>query len=344
MRPIGSSPLRIAHVHGIRVFLVRRQLRFDPRIELRRTRASNAHHTPAIYTLRDAYRAAPFMDKVTETLERMGIAWEAWSDENGIGQIELNLAPASPVQMADTVMRVKQVIFETACREGLAATFMPQPKPGHGNGMHIHHSLHARSKEDQKSRTPVLMDSTERYQLSSLATHWIGGLFEHLPASVSMLCPSVNSFRRLRDFSAAPMRQGWGIDHKSAALRVLTPSPHAARIEHRLGASDLNPYLALSLIIASGLSGLDNNAELPPPMNTTGWGGDSSPIDLPSDMVRAAERLMNDSRLKHYLGKEEVTYWLKSRRHEWLSYQEQSAGSDPSRPSLWEFEHGFAKV
>jgi len=298
----------------------------------------------SIYTLRDAHRATPFMDAVTQTLEKMNIAWEAWSDENGTGQIELNLPPAPPVQMADTVMRVKQVIFETACRQGLAASFMPQIKPGHASGMHIHHSLLGSSGNGEASMTPLLMDTNQRYQLSRLASHWIGGLYQHLPASVSMLCPSINSYRRLRDFSAAPLRQSWGIDHKSAALRVLTPSPGAARIEHRLGSSDLNPYLALALIIASGLSGLDANAELPPPMSSTGWGSEPSATDLPSDMVLAAERLSSDTRLRHYLGEEDVKYWLKSRRHEWLSYQEQSSEADRSRPTLWEFERGFAKL
>ena len=68
----------------------------------------------SIYTLRDAYRAHPFMKRVTRQIEALGIEWEAWSDENGNGQIELNLAPLAPLAMADAVMRTRQVIFEVA--------------------------------------------------------------------------------------------------------------------------------------------------------------------------------------------------------------------------------------
>jgi len=299
----------------------------------------------SIYTLRDAYRAHPFMQRVTRQIEALGIEWEAWSDENGNGQIELNLAPLAPLAMADAVMRARQVIFEVAQSMGLAASFMPQIKPGHANGMHIHHSLHDFNREqDTGVFEPLLFDASEPHHLSALAMRWIAGLHHHLPASVSLLCPSINSFRRLKDFSAAPTRQGWGLDHKSAPLRVLSPSPGTTRIEHRVGSSDLNPYLAMSAIIASGLCGLDADLELPPPMQHTGWGQAPGASDLPSDMVLASQALANDQTLQQYLGKENAEYWLKARRHEWLSFQEQGNQSTSVTPTLWEFERGFAKL
>ena len=126
----------------VRVFSFDQLMQFEPRV---------IQHSPytltslqSIYTLRDAYRAHPSCS-VTRQIEewhRVG----ARSDENGNGQIELNLAPLVAA-MADAVMRTRQVIFEVAQSMGLAASFMPQIRPGHANGMHIHHSLHDITRE-----------------------------------------------------------------------------------------------------------------------------------------------------------------------------------------------------
>ena len=117
------------------------------------------------------------MQRVTRQIEALGIEWEAWSDENGNGQIELNLAPLAPLAMADAVMRTRQVIFEVAQSMGLAASFMPQIKPGHANGMHIHHSLHDVNRERETGVfEPLLFDASEPHHLSALAMRWIAGL------------------------------------------------------------------------------------------------------------------------------------------------------------------------
>jgi len=61
-------------------------------------------------------------------------------------------------------------------------------------------------------------------------------------------------------------------------------------------------------------------------------------------MVLASQALANDQTLQQYLGKENAEYWLKARRHEWLSFQEQGNQSTSVTPTLWEFERGFAKL
>ena len=65
--------------------------------QLRPTRSSALQN---IYHLRNAYHAKPFMDAALHRLEKLGIEWEAWSDEEGPGQVELNLAPSDPVTTA----------------------------------------------------------------------------------------------------------------------------------------------------------------------------------------------------------------------------------------------------
>ena len=56
--------------------------------------------------------------------------------------------------------------------------------------------------------------------------------------------------------SFAPTAVAWGHDNRTCSLRVVG---HGAsrRFENRVGGADLNPYLALSAIIASGLHGVE---------------------------------------------------------------------------------------
>jgi len=297
----------------------------------------NASPLQTIYLLRDSVRAATFMQAVIKRLEWYGIPWEAWNNENGNGQIELNLTPANPVTMADRVIRAKTIIFETAVELGLATTFMAHPQPGFSNGMHIHHSL-------TRAGESVFFDPSEPHNRSRLLSHWLAGLVDTMPAAVSYLCPSLNAYRRLREFAAPPVTATWGEENKSTGIRLICDAPQTARIEHRVGAGDLNPYLALAVIIAGGLTGLAGELMPPPEFTSLAWGIPADVPRLPADIISAATALAGHSGLKAQLGEEDVTYWVKSRRHEWMNFHRANPGAASSSPTLWEYEHYFAVV
>ena len=288
-----------------------------------------------IYLLKDSFRAVTFMNHVLTRLEAYGIPWEAWNDENGMGQIELNLVPDEPVVMADRVVRAKQLIFETAVELGLSTTFMAHPQPGFSNGMHIHHSL-------LRDGHPQFYDAGAPKNRSQLLRHWLAGLVETMPASVSYLCPSVNAYRRLQEFAAPPVTATWGEENKSTGIRLICDGAKTARIEHRVGAGDLNPYHALAVILAGGLTGLAAQQEPPAEFTDLAWGIPASIERLPSDIMTAAKTLDACDALKQELVAEDGEYWIKSRRHEWMTFHR--AGNDPDSPipGLWEFQRYFA--
>ena len=63
--------------------------------------------------------------------------------------------------------------------------------------------------------------------------------------------------------SFAPTAVAWGNDNRTCALRVIGHGP-GRRVENRLPGADVNPYLALSAMIAAGLHGIDAELELEP--------------------------------------------------------------------------------
>ena len=262
----------------------------------RKTPINALQDGPGIYNIRNSYLVKPFMKELIRRIEWQGIEWEGWNDENGEGQIELNLAPLAPVQTADTMIRVKQIAYEVSCDLGHAASFMANLGGGFSNGLHIHHSL-ADGKEES-----VFFDESRESGRSELMEQWLAGIVQTLPGSVSLLCPSINSYRRFKHFNAVPMSKTWGQDNKSTAVRVLGGSANSTRIEHRLAAGDANPYLALAVQFAGGLAGLENALELDSEHEGLAWGLPPSDADLPITIRNAAAATRADNLLQAQLG------------------------------------------
>jgi glutamine synthetase len=82
--------------------------------------------------------------------------------------------------------------------------------------------------------------------------------------------PSIPSLLRRRPGYFAGAYQFWGVENREAPLRYVPSSSFigADRANVELKASDAsgNPYLALAAVLAAGLAGIDDNAELPPPI------------------------------------------------------------------------------
>ncbi|MFN3235640.1 MAG: hypothetical protein ACE37D_01135 [Pseudomonadales bacterium] len=299
------------------------------------TPVSAVQNGGSIYNIRNAFQVKPFMKELIRRMEWQGIKWEGWNDEAGAGQVELNLTPLAPVQMADTVVRVKQMVYEVASDLGHAASFMANLGGQFSSGMHIHHSL------SDGSGKALFYQDDQPQQRSELMNHWLAGIVNTMHGSVSLLCPTVNAYRRFKGFTAVPMTRSWGMDNKSTAVRVLTGSANTARIEHRLAASDVNPYLALATIFAGGLAGLKEELELEPEQTGLAWGLPPSEADLPTTIKAAAKRTRHDPLLQATLGESLLDYWAKTRELEWLAFHTEGANANSDQVSLWEYQRYF---
>ncbi|HEX5268431.1 MAG TPA: glutamine synthetase family protein [Acidimicrobiales bacterium] len=292
---------------------------------------------PLGYTTQDAYRMAPFMDEVVRRLDGMGIPWEAWSAEAAPGQFEINLEPADPVTAADRTMRVRQVVREVAADTGRSATVMARPTDGYGNGTHIHHSL-------QRADGSAFHDRSAPDGRSSLMRHWIGGLLATMPAAHSILTPTVNSYRRLVPFAPAPTTVTWGEENKSVALRVVSRDPKLARVEHRVGAGDVCPHLALATILAGGLAGLEGGIDPDPETRLVAWGLPDRFPHLPTSIGAAADALEGDKALTDILGAPMVHHWVQTRRWEWIMFATTGGDAGADQVTDWELMRYFEIV
>ena len=289
------------------------------------------------YTTHNAHYVAGFMDEVVRRLDGLGIPWEAWSDEAAPGQVELNFVPADPVSAADRIFRAKQVIKEVALDRGVSATFMAKPTTEFGNGMHIHHSLYS-------DGASAFFDHDRHDHRSVNMRHWIGGLIATMPGAVSILAPTVNSYRRMVGFAAAPTTPTWGEENKSTGLRVISRSEKLARVEHRVASADVNVYLALAVILAGGLAGITGAIEPPPEYDGLAWGQPPSSARLPWSISTAAAELESDKLLTDVMGEVFVDYWLHSRRWEWLMFHTGGGDAEATSVTEWELNRYFELV
>ncbi len=169
--------------------------------------------------------------------------------ENGPGQYEINLNHVpDALRAADDAVFLKRIVKGVARKHDLDATFMAKPYGMQaGNGMHVHFSMLDRDGNNiyagENGPSEALM-------------HSVGGLLENMGESMAVFAPHANSYRRLRPSEHAPTYASWGIDNRSAAIRVIVASKPATRIEHRVAGADTNPYLVLAMILSAALAGM----------------------------------------------------------------------------------------
>jgi glutamine synthetase len=273
-----------------------------------------------------------YMEAVAARLDEVGIEWEAWSDEDAAGQIELNLAPGDPISVADAWARTRQIMREVAFDRGHAVTFMAKPTAGYGQASHINLSL---------QRDGVNAFYAEDGP-SEVMRHAIGGLLATIEGNASIVLPQITSYRRLVDLSGPPVTVTWGISNKTTAVRAVCGHPTYSRLEYRLPGADANLYLALAGVLAGATAGVERGIEPPEPVTDMAW---CLPPGLgierlPDTITKAAAALDADPILREFLGDEFVDYWIASRRWEWMQFH--TAGGDPfTELSEWESTRYF---
>ena len=252
------------------------------------------------YSVDTALELAPFWADVESYCSSLAIPSDSWLHEMGPSQFEINLLHGDPLQAADQVVLFKYALREAAARHGLRVVFMAKPVAGQpGSSMHLHQSV---IKADGSNLFSAVDGS------SSMAfRHYLGGLQAYLPELMAFFAPYVNSWRRYVRDSGAPVNVEWGIDNRTAGLRVPRAESAARRVENRLPGSDANPYLAIAASLAAGLAGMEEALEPRPDISAAS--AYHAARTLP-DGLHAALRVLAASRMaRQYLGAHFIEAW-----------------------------------
>lgn len=280
----------------------------------------NTHDSAGYFDLAPLDLGEDARREMINVLNSLGFEVEAGHHEVAKGQHEIDFKHAPAVETADNVSTFKFVVRKIAQKYNLHATFMPKPVYGiNGSGMHVHQSL----TKDGKN---VFYDPKSSDGLSIVAKQYIAGILKHAKNFVAITNPLVNSFKRLVPGYEAPVNIAWSERNRSPLVRVPAKRGDSTRIEVRVPDPAANPYLALTVMLAAGLDGIENKLTPPPSVNKNIFTMSQREkrrlkIDsLPANLSEALDYLEKSKVMREALGEHIFNHFIQAKRMEWSIY------------------------
>ncbi len=255
-------------------------------------------------------------------LERIGFTMEASHHEVAPGQNEINFEFSNIVEACDKVQTFKLVVKNIARRHNLHATFMPKPIANiNGSGMHTNCSL------ADESGNNAFYDPNDEIGLSLVARQWLTGILKHSRAFCAITNPTVNSYKRLVPGYEAPCYVSWSEHNRSVMVRIPATRGKTTRTEIRSVDTSANPYLAMAVILASGLDGIEMNLPLVGPINENLFALTQQEREalgvknLPDNLKEAIDLLKESSLMKETLGSHIFDKFIEYKTREWDEFR-----------------------
>jgi glutamine synthetase len=275
------------------------------------------------YSLLATARVEPLIRRIRNSMDLAGLAVENSKGECNYGQHEINFLYDEALRTADNHVIYKNGAKEIAAQDGMAISFMAKYNEREGSSCHIHFSL--ASAPDGSAVFPAQRGVFESFLAGQLAC---------LRELTLLLAPNVNSYKRYAEGSFAPTAVAWAQDNRTCALRVVGHGP-GLRFENRAGGSDLNPYMALSALVAAGLHGVENELALEPAYEGNAYQATDKPR-LPTTLRQARDLFAASEMARVAFGEEVVEHYVHAADVELAAFE--AAVTD------WERIRGFERL
>jgi glutamine synthetase len=267
----------------------------------------------------------PAMEKLLRVLQASGVDMITANAEHGPAQWELNFAALDGIAAADRAFVFKNTVKEYLRTEGLLATFMTKPYKGlSGSCSHFHVSLF-----DLESGKNVFFDAADKDGMSAVMKSFTQGILDHARAEQALWNPTTNCYRRIRPATFAPSNISWGVEDRSASVRIKASKDKRQHLEVRVPSALSNPYLTAAATIAAGLLGVKGNAVLAPERAGLKE-NDPSFAKLPTEMHESLAALAADEALGEMLSAEFVNVFTKVKTAEMLRLRDEIPAAETS--------------
>jgi glutamine synthetase len=275
------------------------------------------------YSLLGTARVEPLIRRIRLAMTGAGLQVENSKGECNYGQHEINFRYADALRCADEHVIYRNGAKEIAAEEGMAISFMAKYDEREGNSCHIHFSL-----AELEDGGAVFARDNATFEA------FLAGQLHGMRELSLLLAPNVNSYKRFAEGSFAPTTIAWAQDNRTCALRVVGHGP-ALRFENRAGGADLNPYMALSALVAAGLDGVERGLELEPALVGNAYTATDRPR-LPRTLREARDLFAQSGLAQAAFGEEVVAHYVRAADVELQAFE--SAVTD------WERVRGFERL
>jgi glutamine synthetase len=262
-------------------------------------------------TIRNDY--VPTIRRILDEMPNAGVDIITANCEYAGSQWEINFTPGRGLAGPDNAFTFKNGVKEIAKQDGYLATFMTKPwSDSSGSGCHTHISLaHADSGEN------AFGDADATDQMTDTARSFIGGLLKYARAIDALVAPTVNCLRRRRRHTFSPTNISWGLEDRSALVRVKGGAPSSKHVEYRAPSALSNPYLVGAALIQAGIRGIEEGLPAPEPSKPGLPAEDDDSFEkLPLELEESLDALEQEPATKEFFGEEFVTAYTTMRRYE----------------------------
>ncbi|GEC52856.1 glutamine synthetase [Bradyrhizobium japonicum] len=264
------------------------------------------------YSMLRASVESEFHRSLLKLCNEMDMPVEGLHTETGPGVLEAAIQYTDALAAADRAVLFKTFSKVWAERQGKMLTFMAKWSNTYpGQSGHLHLSLRDRDGK------PVFHQGGRPGDMSDIMRWFVGGQQALLPELLAMVASTVNSYSRLIPGFWAPTDATWGIENRTCALRVIPGKPSSQRVEYRVAAADINPYLAIAAALGSGLWGIQHRIEPDEPITGNAYERMHPPERaFPRTLSEAADRLVASQAARNLFGDVFVDHYAMTRQWE----------------------------
>lgn len=207
-------------------------------------------------------RNEEFTKKMKDNIRDCGIVLESLFSEEGPGQHEINIKYGEVLKNCDDHIYLKQCLKQTLYKENMGISFMAKPFQDYsGSSCHVHISAYDNNGENiftaeesnEQNNTFI-----NELPCSLKLIYFIGGILKYAEELFLIFAPNINSYKRFKKNSFAPYYVNtWCYDSRLSSVRVIGSGSNF-HLEIRVGGADVDPYLIMTAIIASGMKGIED--------------------------------------------------------------------------------------
>jgi glutamine synthetase len=255
----------------------------------------------------------PTIRTIIELMPEIGVDIITANCEYAGSQWEINFAPGHGLAGPDHAFTFKNGVKEISRRDGYLATFMTKPfRDSSGSGCHTHISL-----VDAKTGAGVFGSDDDPQGITDTFRSFIAGQLRYANAIDAVIAPTVNCHRRRRRHTFSPTNISWGLEDRTALIRVKGGSAASKHSEYRAPTGLSNPYLVGAALVASGLKGIEDGLSPPEPSKPGIPAEEDESLEkLPSSLPEALDALESEPATEDFFGREFITAYTAMRRYE----------------------------
>jgi len=131
-----------------------------------------------------------------------------------------------------------------------------------------------------------------------------------------LINPTPNCYHRVKPYTFAPSNVSWGIQDRSAMVRIKTTGDERTHLEMRGGSAASNPYLLAAAVLAAGLAGVEAKAKLRDQSRATTSEDNAALQKFPQTLDAALDALEGDPEMRRRLGEDFVKVFVAVKRFE----------------------------